>query len=113
IDELQLLDDRAGPSVRNDDRQRILMFRTDVDEMDVQPVDLGDEVRYGIQPRLARAPVIFRPPITRELLNRRELYAFRLVLDRFAVGPLRRVDAPAHIGKLRIWETHPKWPNGS
>ena len=40
IDNLQLLDDRAGPSVRDDERQRILMFRTNVDEMNVQPIDL-------------------------------------------------------------------------
>jgi hypothetical protein len=40
IDDLELLDDRAGPSVVDDDRQRILVLRTNVDEVDVQPVDL-------------------------------------------------------------------------
>jgi hypothetical protein len=35
IDNLHLLDDRAGPSVRDDERQRVLMFRTNVDEMNV------------------------------------------------------------------------------
>jgi hypothetical protein len=45
IDDLQLLDDRAGPSVRDEERQRIFMFRTNVNEMNVQPIDLGDEVR--------------------------------------------------------------------
>jgi hypothetical protein len=34
IDDLQLLDDRAGPPVRDDERQRVLMFRTNVDELD-------------------------------------------------------------------------------
>ena len=53
IDDLHLLDDRAGPAVRDDHRQRILVLRTDVDEMDVEPVDLGDELRQGVQPRLA------------------------------------------------------------
>ena len=48
IDDLQLLDDRAGPSMRDDDRQRILMLRTNVDEMNVEPIDLGDEVRQGV-----------------------------------------------------------------
>ena len=47
IDDLQLLDDRAGPSVRDDERQRIRMFRTNVNEVNVQPVDLGDELRQG------------------------------------------------------------------
>ena len=44
IDDLQLLDDRAGPPVRDDDRQRVLVLRADVDEVDVEPVDLGDEL---------------------------------------------------------------------
>ena len=53
IDDLQLLDDRAGPSMRDDERQRIFMFRTNVNEMNVEPVDLGDELRQGVQFRLA------------------------------------------------------------
>ena len=53
IDDLHLLDDRAGPAVRDDHRQRIFMLRADVNEMNVEPVDLGDELRQGVQPRLA------------------------------------------------------------
>ena len=45
IDDLQLLDDRAGPSVRDDERQRIFVLRTHVNEMNVDPIDLGDELR--------------------------------------------------------------------
>jgi hypothetical protein len=45
VDNLQLLDDRAGPSVRDDERQRIVMLRTSVNEVNVEPIDLGDEVR--------------------------------------------------------------------
>ena len=63
IDDLQLLDDGAGPSVRNDERQRVLVLRADVDEVDVEPVDLGDEVRQRLEPRLALAPVVLRRPI--------------------------------------------------
>ena len=43
INNLQLLDDRAGPAVRDDERQGIIMVRADVNEMNVEPVDLGDE----------------------------------------------------------------------
>jgi hypothetical protein len=43
--------------VRNDERQRILMFRTNVNEMNVEPVDLDDEVRQGLQFCLTLAPV--------------------------------------------------------
>ena len=68
LDDLQLLDDRAGPAVGDDHRQGVLMLRADVDEVDVQPVDLGDELRQGVQPRLApcasrnRSPSSARAP---------------------------------------------------
>ena len=39
LDDLQLLDDRAGPAVRDDQRQGFLVRRPDMDEMDVEPVD--------------------------------------------------------------------------
>ena len=67
IDDLQLLDDRARPAVIDDQRQRVLMLRTDVNEVDVEPVDLGDELRQGVQPGLARAPVVVGHPVAREL----------------------------------------------
>jgi len=57
LDDLQLLDDRAGPPVGDDQRQRILVPGADVDEVDVEPVDLGDELRQGVELRLAGAPV--------------------------------------------------------
>jgi hypothetical protein len=37
VDDLHLLDDRSGPSVRDDERQRVLVLRTDVQKVDVQP----------------------------------------------------------------------------
>ena len=43
------------------------------------------------------APVVIRPPIARELLNRRELHALRFIRDRFPVRPPGRGDAPAKI----------------
>ena len=39
IDNLQLLNDRTGPAVRDDERQRIFMFRTNMDEMNVEAVN--------------------------------------------------------------------------
>ena len=58
IDDLQLLDDRAGPTVVDDEGKSLGILRADVDEMNVQPIDLGDEVRKGIQPRFREAPVL-------------------------------------------------------
>src|SRR5947209_4309360 len=99
IDNLQLLDDRAGPPVRDDERQRILMFRANVDEMNVEPIDLGHELREGVQLRLALAPIVIRRPIARECLSRRQLHALRLICDGFLLGPLRCGDAPAQVGE--------------
>ena len=45
LDDLQLLDDRARPPVGDDQRQRILVLRANMDEVDVQSIDLGDELR--------------------------------------------------------------------
>src|SRR5215213_4426572 len=97
IDDLDLLDDRAGPSVRDDERQRIFMFRTNVNEMDVQPVDLGDELRQGLQFRLDLAPIVICRPIAREVLHRRELHALGLIRDGLLFGPVRVRDAAAEV----------------
>jgi hypothetical protein len=58
LDDLQLLDDRARPPVCDDQRQRILVLGAGVDEVNVQPVDLGQEVRQGLQLPLTLAPVV-------------------------------------------------------
>jgi len=55
--------------------------------MNVEPIDLGDEVRQGVQLRLAPAPVAFLPPILRELLDRLERHALRSIRDRFPFRP--------------------------
>jgi hypothetical protein len=45
LDDLQLLDDRARPPVVDDERQRVFVLRANVNEVNVQPIDLGDELR--------------------------------------------------------------------
>ena len=111
LDDLQLLDDRAGPPVRDDQRQRVLVLGADVDEMNVEPVDLGHEVRQGVQLRLALAPVVVCPPVARELLHHRERHALRVVGDRLALGPPGRVYASAQLGELRLRKTDLKRAN--
>jgi hypothetical protein len=43
-DSVEQFDDRSRPAVRHDERQCVLMRRPHVDEMDVDPVDLGHEL---------------------------------------------------------------------
>jgi len=111
VDDFQLLDDRARPPVRDDQRQRVLVLGADVDEMNVKPVDLGYEIRQGVQFRLALAPVVICPPVAGELLHRCERYALRVVGDRLALGPPGRVYAPAQFGKFRFRKADLKLAN--
>ena len=78
------------------------MARADVDEVNVEPVDLGHELRQGIELRLGLPPVVVRAPVAHELLKLRELHALRPVIDRLAVGPPRRGDAPAQVDELLL-----------
>jgi hypothetical protein len=107
LDDLQLLDDRAGPPVGGDQRQRVLVPGAGVEEMKLQPVDLGDEVRQGVQLRPAPAPVVVCPPVARELLRHRQRHALEVIGDRLVLGQPGRVDAPAQLGELRFGK--PTW----
>src|SRR4051794_12568781 len=97
IDDLELLDNRAGPSVADEERQRLLMLGTDVNEMDIEPVDLGDEVGQILQSLLALAPVVVCRPVVRECLHGGELYALRQIIDGFLVGPACGSDASTQV----------------
>src|SRR3984957_5334087 len=85
--------------------------RGGVDEVNVQPVDLGHEVRLVIQFRFAVAPVVAGRPVAREVLHRREPDALRVVGDRLAFRPPSRDHPPAQLGELLLSETDPKSPN--
>src|SRR3712207_2830310 len=106
IDDLQLLDNRPGPSVRDDERQCIFMLRTNVNEMDVETINLGDELRQGVQLRLSLAPIVVRCPVAREFLHCREWHTLRLICDSFLFWPSRVSYAPTQLieGGLRCFE---------
>jgi hypothetical protein len=61
VNDLQLFDDRARPAVVDDQRQGVFMLGADVQEVVVEPVDLGHELRERVQLGLAPAPVVVRP----------------------------------------------------
>src|SRR5215203_5132162 len=68
--------------------------------MDVQPVDLGEELRQGFQLRLALAPVVICRLIACEFLHRRERHALGLICDGLLFGPLRGRDAATEVGEF-------------
>jgi hypothetical protein len=70
--------------------------------MDVEAIDLGEEIRQGIESGFDLAPVVFRGPVTREFLHGRERHALRKVRDGF---PLRQAccgDTPAQVSQFRF-----------
>ena len=107
VDDLELLDDRAGPAVV-DQRQRIRVARAHVDEVDVQPVDLGDELRQHVQPGLALAPVVFAGPVLRQFAHGGQRHALRFVGHGFLLGPLGGGDAPAQVVEPGLRHVHPE-----
>ena len=94
-DGLEQFDDRARPAVRHDQRQRVLVRRLHVDEVDVQPVDLGLELRQRVQSRFAPAPVVLGRPVAGELLCCCQLHALGPIGDEFLGRPTSRIDAAA------------------
>jgi hypothetical protein len=84
LDDFHLLDDRTGPSVRDDDRQRIRLLRANVDEVNVHAVDHRHELGQRVQPGLELAPVVTRLPLAREFAHRRKLHALRHIVHQFA-----------------------------
>src|ERR1700688_1109610 len=88
------------------------MFRTNVNEMNVQPIDIGHELRQGIYFCLDLAPVVLCRPIARQRLHRRELYSLGCICHRFSFRPPRGVDPPAELNQLSFRNNiNAKWAN--
>src|SRR5262249_17779047 len=107
--DLELLDDRSGPAVRDDDGKRVLLARTDVNEVNVHPVDLGDELRQSVQFRLDLSPVVVGGPVAGELLQLVEGNALRPIADGFLVRPAGRGNTTRKIGQRLVRDAHPEW----
>jgi len=110
-DRLEQLDNRTGPAVGHDQRQRVLVLRLDVDEVDLDAVDLGRELRERVELRLRLAPVVLVGPVACELLHRRQLDALRPVFDELLAGPARRGDAPMQVVQLLPWNLEAEGPD--
>src|SRR4051794_3424876 len=78
-------------------RERILLARTDVNKMDVQPVDGRHELWKSIELSFRLSPIVIRRPITREFLHYRQRHTLRVIGDGFLFGPLRGGDPAAKL----------------
>jgi hypothetical protein len=104
VDNLQQLDDRARPAVGHEQRQGVLVGRADVGELDVEPVDLGDELGQCVQRGFGLAPVVAAAPVLDERAELGQLDPLGPVVDRLPVRPPRGRDAPAQVVDLLLWD---------
>jgi hypothetical protein len=107
-DDPEQLDHRARPAVRDDQRQRVLVRRLDVDEVDGHPIDPRLELRQRVQSRLARAPVVIGRPVAGEFLDRRQLHALRPIGDELLAGRAHRGDTPPKVSDRFVGHVDPE-----
>jgi hypothetical protein len=77
LDHVEELQERTGPAVGEDQRERVRFRRPDVDEVDVLAVDLGGEVRKLVELGLVLAPVVTGAPLLGQFLEPRPAYSLK------------------------------------
>src|SRR6266498_1815155 len=87
LDHLLKLDYRAGPSVRDKQRHRVSMRRARVNEMDIEPIERGDELREAVQLCFTNSPIVAFSPIAANVLNPRQWSALTPVMNRLGLRP--------------------------
>ena len=68
-----------------------------MNEVDVEAVDLGHELRKRVQARLDAPEVVLGAPVAGQPPDRLELHALRGIPDRLLLGQARGLDAPAEV----------------
>src|SRR5262249_2881339 len=101
------------PPVRDDHGQRIGILRTDVDEMNIEAVDLGRELRQGAQLRLDLMPVVIGLPVAREFAHSGKLHALRRIRDGLLFRPPGGGDAPGEVRNLLVRNLDAVWTDRS
>ena len=68
-------------------------------EMDVEPVDLGLELREAIEARLALAPIVLPRPVAADVLDPGERRALAPVVDQLGLRPARASQPVLQVGE--------------
>src|SRR6185295_2959733 len=79
----------------------MLMGRTNMQEVNAQAVDLGSELRIGVQTPLEAPPVIGGTPIRDQLLYRGEGSTLPPIIGGLALRPARGLQATTHVADRR------------
>ena len=101
-DNLQELDDGAGPAMREDQGLGVVLGRANVQKVDVHTVDVGDELWQCIDARLHHPPVVALPPVRAELLHVGEGDALTPVGNRLGLRPPRARQPLFEVPKGRV-----------
>ena len=95
-------DHRAGPAMRHHQRQGIGAGRTQVQKVNVEPIDLGLELPQSVKPRFALSPVIAVAPIANQVLQSRQWRALRPIRHRLLLRPAGQVEPRGEVVQLRL-----------
>jgi hypothetical protein len=104
-DDFAKQEDRARPSMGQDHRKRARMARADVNEVNVESIYGGSELRPLVQLSLASPPVKVIVPVGNEVLKLSEWRALLPPRLRCTFRPARLRKAPFQISKVRIGGT--------
>src|SRR5262249_13800273 len=74
-------------------------------------VDLGRELRDCVQPLGEAAEVVLARPVVGERLQRGQLDALRPIVDELLARPARRLDTPAQVVDLFLWNLDVEGPD--
>ena len=113
LDDLVELDDRSRPPVGHHEWARCSMWRSLMDEVNVDAIDGGDELVEAVQSRLSIAPVVLVAPIAAHVLDPGQRRALAPVVDGLGVGPPGLGEAMAQIVERVLRHVDSKRTNGS
>jgi hypothetical protein len=102
FDHLVEFHDRPRPPVRHDQRQRLGVRRTGVNEVHVEPVEGGDELVEAIQRGLACPPVVGLGPVAADVLDPGQRDALAPVVHHLGFRPPGMSQAESQIVQHRI-----------
>jgi hypothetical protein len=110
-DDLGELDDRARPTVVDDQGQGVGLGRTRVHEVQVQSVDRGGELGELVQARLVRPPVVGGEPVLDQLPQVGERDAVLPAGGGQLLRPAGEGQAVAQVVELGLRDLDPQGPD--
>ena len=107
LDDVEELDDRSGPAVREHEREGAGVRRRRVQDLDAQAVGGADvgrepELLEAVQLGLDAAPVVAAGPVRAQLLDVGERDALRPVVDGLPFRPARAGEALLQVVEVRL-----------